>query len=82
MIARQAVVAAGATALWLQLGIASAEAQGHRRGRRAAVRRGPLPDHRAAPPRAGRAGAASGRVGAAERAGPATRMVIIPTLGG
>jgi uncharacterized protein len=47
-IARQAV-AAGATALWLQLGIASADA-GDRRGRRAALRRGSVPDHRAAPP--------------------------------
>ena len=34
-IVRQAV-AAGATALWLQLGIASAESRGHRRGRRPA----------------------------------------------
>jgi len=48
-IARQAV-AAGATALWLQLGIASAEAPRDRRGRRAALRGEPLPDHRAAPP--------------------------------
>ena len=47
-IARQAV-AAGATALWLQLHIASAEARQIADGRRPALRRGPLPDHRAAP---------------------------------
>ena len=55
-IARQAV-AAGATALWLQLGIASAEARAIADGGRAALRGRPLPDHRAAP--AGPGGAES-----------------------
>ena len=56
-VARQAV-AAGATALWLQLGIASDEARRIADRRRPALRRGPLPDHRAAPAGPERAGAA------------------------